>query len=523
MTAPLLLLLVLAGSSSLNIEHPDTVRVGDRFELRVRCVSSQCTGITAGTPTTGPGINFVGTSTSSSVSIVNTPGGTTTRREFTLTLGFQAVHPGEWTIGPVDLHGSGFGTHTIPVTGITVLDGTGIPSTAPPDPPPASRGRSWILAEPRADSRGRIYPGVPVFIDYYIYSSNEVSNVTYYWSGADWGVIGGIEEVPGIYWEHGGHRGVRKSRFLTITFIPAGSGPIPVPVVSAQVTYSDFFPFSAPKDYLASEPLEITVYPFPEPVPEGWDGALLDSVHLELERRGFASGQGGEQVVRLLASGPGAAYMRFCSPPSVHGEADLLPGASGEGDHLKWWDFVVEPRDTGTVVVGPDTLFWLDRKSASYRRAVVEPCTLRIDVIPRSGREIGIPSLDGGSGGRRSLTVIAAVLLGTAGLALRIGAGRRAKRSESLESSKDPEELLSSFEARVSRILTGRRRYLGYEDLVECLESRGTPTLLARRVLRYWRDLELWISGGDPGRGGLEAMREEGIRILRELEAGDSD
>jgi len=514
------LLLLLAGSMPLHVEAPDTVTAGQSFSVTVRCVSSSCTGLSAPSPATGSGIAFIGSSTSSSISIVNTPQGTTRQSQFTLVLNFLGTKPGNWSLGPIEIHGAGTGTHVIPHRMITVLDSGSAPAVSTVRQPPVSRRYSWIVAEPRADARGRTYPGVPVIIDYYLYTRYNASNITYYWSGSRLGVISDMEEVPQIQWEPGDHSGVRKARFFTLTFVPAGAGFVPVPVVSAQITYSDVLPFTAPKDYLVSDSLSIDVYPYPEPIHPEWDGAVLDSVHLELERTGFATGQAGEQTVRLWASGPGAGYIGEPGFVTVHGDARLMEGATGVWNERRWWDFLVEPADTGIVVIGPDSVVWLDRKNARYRFAVVSPCTLRVDVIPRRNREIELTFRRHGPISTRAWVILSLGALGLMCLALMIHGRRTRNRDGSVATAKDIEELLNRFEGEASVLLTGSRRYLGYEELQDCLEK--ADTFLARRILRFWKDMEQHLSGREPGREEFEALRETAVQLIRELAEDES-
>lgn len=516
MVAVTLFIALLTGTMPLNVQCPDTVSVGQRFSLTVRCVSSSCAGLSSSNPSTGPGLSFNGTYTSSSVSIVNTPQGTTRQSQYILTMNFTAVSPGEWTIGPVIVNATGSGSQTIPARTVTVVGAGSAPASN--QQPTSERRYSWVVPVIRGNTRGMVYPGVPVTVDYYLYSIYGATNINYAWRGSERGVITRTEELSTIEWEHSEVSGVNRARFFTAEFVPACPGVLPLPIVSATVTYAISTPFIAPKDYLLSDTVTVDVYPFPEPVPEGWGGALLDSVSMRLERRGHTVGQAGEQTVRLVVTGPGAVYLRDPGFVTLHGGARLLESARGaDNDRQFWWDFIVEPSDTGTVVLGPDTLTWLDRKHGRYRLSVMEPCTLRIEVIPRENREITVP--DPGDGGIPVTTWLivslgALVLISTV---LILSGGKRKNHRESVAGAEDPEELLNRFEGEVSMLLRGKREYMGCEELADLLDAMEIGTLLSRSIQRFWKDMEQHISGREPGREAFLSLRETAVRLLGEL------
>lgn len=511
-----LLFAALAATSPFNVECPDSVRLGQTFSLTIRCVSSACTGISSGSPVTGPGLQFVGSATSGSIATVNTPTGTTRQNQFTLELMFTAVSPGEWTLGPIEIDAQGAGRYTVPRRTVVVTGG-GTSSSGSSQPQASSRGHSWITPEIRNDTRGRVYPGIPITIDYYLYSSYNITDISYAWSGAERGVITVTEEIPSIEWQHSRISGVNRAKFFTAVFVPACAGVLDIPRVSAQVTYENRLLYAAPKDYLISDSLTVDVYPFPEPVPVAWDGTLLDSVRVSFQRLGFAVGQAGERSARLMVTGPGATYCTDAPSFTVHGNATVLASASGCDDDGAWWDFIVEPSDTGTVVFGPDTLIWLDRKHACYRTSVMEPCSIDIRTVPRQNREIEIP--DRLSNGLPATTwvILSLGVLVVISTALILHSGRRKKGNGSAASSENPEELLNRFECELSMLLTGGREYMGCEELADRLDDREIDTLLSRSIQRLWKDLEQAISGREPGREAFLGLRERAVQLLGEL------
>lgn len=518
MVAPVILCLIMGASEPFYTECPDTVAAGDVFQLSVICVSTRCNGLSSGSPATGPGLAFLGSSVSSSVSVVNTPQGTTRQSRFTLAMSFQGVSPGNWNLGPVEVDAHGAGMYTVPARTVTVVDrGGSSGGQGSVQRPPASRGRSWITPEVREDTRGRVYPGVPVTVDYYLYSSYNVMDINYSWSGADRGVITSFDQPRDIRWEHSRISGVNRALFFTAVYVPASPGVTPVPGVTAQLTYAEVFPFSAPKDFIESDSVTVDVYPFPEPAPPGWNGTLLDSLCVAVEADCPTVGQAGERTVRLRATGPGATMLQGPDFITVRG-AELLQSDSGESDGEAWWDLIVEPSDTGSVVLGPDTLVWLDRKHARYRTSVMAPCTLSIAVIPRTDVRITVPDPDGGRIPASTWAVLSLGAVALISTVLIAAGGRRRRKVESPATAENLEQLLERFEAEISRILTGRREYLGCDELADRLDERRVDTLLSRRIQRFWKDMEGYISDREPGSEAFETLRDTAVQLLSELD-----
>ncbi len=516
MVAAAFLCMFLGASEPFYVECPDTVEAGEVFQLSVVCVSTRCTGLSSGSPVVGTGLTFMGSSSSSSVTMVNTPQGTTRQSRFTLTLSFQGVSPGEWNLGPVEVNAHGIGVYTVPARAVTVVGRDGVSGQGSASPGTASRSGSWITPEIRGDTRGRLYPGVPVTVDYYLYSLRNVIDIKYSWSGADRGIITNFEQPQEIQWEYSRTSGVNRAPFFTAVYVPASPGVTPVPVVTAQITYNDGF-LLLPKEYIESDSLAVEVYPFPEPVPPGWDGTLLDSICVVFEETGPGIGQAGERTVRLRASGPGAVMLSGPEFITAHG-AELLESDSGLDGGEAWWDMIVEPADTGSVVLGPDTLYWLDRKHDRYRTLVMAPCTLDIAVIPRSTVEIRVPDP---AKSRIPASTWAVLSLGAAALIstlLIAAAGHRRRRIESVATARNMEQLMERFEGELSRVLTGRRGYLGCDELADRLDEKAVDTLLSRRIQRFWKDLEAQISDREPEGGRFEALRDAAVQLSAELD-----
>ena len=81
MVAAGLLISLLISLSPVEIVVPETVEQGDVFRVTVSCNDTQCRSLQC-TPQLSAGLDFAGSSTSSSYSSVHTPSGYQTRQEF---------------------------------------------------------------------------------------------------------------------------------------------------------------------------------------------------------------------------------------------------------------------------------------------------------------------------------------------------------------------------------------------------------------------------------------------------------
>jgi hypothetical protein len=114
------------------------------------------------------------------------------------------------------------------------------------------------------------------------------------------------------------------------------------------------------------------------------------------------------------------------------------------------------------------------------------------------------------------LAAIAALAVGAPFL-LKWRSNRR--RTCSIAEAGDAEELLTAFEAALSRCLTGRSRPLGIDGVEEAMESAGVPRILQRQVLRSWRDLEQLLAGRSVTPEQIGNAKQSSTAILEELGA----
>lgn len=509
-----LLCLLLGTAEPYTLEYPDSVRLGETFTVTVTCSEPGCTGISSGSVNATDGLSFRGSFTSSRVSSVTTPTGRQLSQTVEYQINFTASAPGLQTIQSFTLDIGGYGPYTTEDISVMV---TGSP------PAREDRGGTgqdqpvWLEGELR-DPGGRIYPGTRLTLDYYVFASVPVENVSYWWNAPELGVIRHVETIPDSNWESAGKgRNANRSRLAVVEMTPAAAGSLHAPFFSADITGTQYNLWGKQDEWtVESSPIILPVYPFPPDPPEGWDGTLLDSISITLDRLPCPPGQGGELSFRVTCQGPGHAYME--DPPEIHVSrpAIITPANQGRAGNKRWWDFILEPEETGTHILSPESAVWLDRGSGTYRTVPVEPCTLDVTVIPRQPGEIVLPEQGGGIPSRiRVLLVALALLLLT--VALGIAAKRNDRRLGSVTSARDLDELLTGLENELSLLLSGKREYMGFEELDEFLDRCDTDNLLTRRILRFWKDLESSITEREITEPSFRKLKETAGELLEEL------
>ena len=400
----LILAFLTAAGEPFTWEVPREVQYGETFTLSITCSEPGCAGISTDNFNFSRGLQFRGSSTSTSISTVSTPSGRQLSQVLVYQMRFTAGDTGNQTIGPVTVNLGGIGSYTIDEISISVT-GTGSSSTSSSSVPEEDEAGSsdlvWLQGELR-DPGGRIYPGTRLTLDYYIYARVGVENVSYWWTAPELGVIRHVETIPDSNWEGLGKQdNSSRSKLAIVEMTPAAAGSLQAPVFSADITGTGFDVWG--KTYawsINTDPLILPVYPFPPNPPDNWDGTLLDSVSVTVEQLPVPPGQGGELSYRVTCMGPGQVYMEEPPELTLCGDSRLIPSDSGEASNKRWWDFILEPEETGCHVLGPDTLVWLDRTRGEYRLEVIEPCSLQVNVIPRTDRAIELADLEKGISSR---------------------------------------------------------------------------------------------------------------------------
>ncbi len=518
----LIIVLLFGSGDPFDWECPASVESGETFSLSITCSEPGCSGISADGITSSSGITLLGSSTSTSISTITTPNGRQLTQVVVLNMIFSASATGGeiQTIGPLQINLHGIGSYSLEEITITVNESAGSTgsrgSTASDTLQPTQDvWLSGILQDPQ----GRIYPGTRLFIDYYVYSRVGVENVTYWWGAPELGVIIDVETIPDSNWETVDvkHDNTSRSLLAAVEMAPAAAGSLLAPEFSADITGTNYDRWGKVSEWtVESNPIVLPVYPFPENPPDDWDETLLDSVSVRIDQLPTPPGQGGELSVRITCIGPGSVYMN--EPPilTLQGNASLIPADNGLADNKKWWDFILEPEETGYCILGPDSVVWLNRRNSTYRTALIAPCSLYVAVIPWPDRVI---ELDDINTGKSPLCWVTAGVIGVIFLTVLLGmaARRRDKRLASVTSASDIDELLSGLEGELSKMLTGRKEYMGYEELDEFLDQCKTDSFLARRILRFWRDLEQSLSDKEITGPAFEQLKSTADELLYKL------
>ena len=516
----LILAFLTAAGEPFTWEVPSEVQYGETFTLTITCSQPGCGGISTDNFNFSRGLQFRGSSTSTSISTVSTSSGRQLSQILVYQMRFTAGDTGTQSIGPVTVNLGGIGSYIIDEISITVSGtgpSSGSSSSNPEDDEPLSNDLVWLQGELR-DPGGRIYPGTRLTLDYYVYARVGVENVSYWWTAPELGVIRHVETIPDSNWEGLGKRdNSSRSRLAIIEMTPAAAGSLQAPVFNADITGTGYDAWGKAYAWsIETDPIILPVYPFPPNPPENWDGTLLDSVSVTVEQLPVPPGQGGELSYRITCMGPGQVYMEEPPDLTLCGNSMLIPSDSGEASNKRWWDFILEPDETGCHILGPDTLVWLDRNEGEYRLEVIEPCSLDVTVIPRTDRDIELADLEEGIPSRVWIiavgvsVVLLTVLLG-------IAARRKDRRLASVTSAEDLDELLSGLENELSLMLSGRKEYMGFEELDEFLNRCDTDSLLARRILRFWKDLEGSISEKEITQQSFEKLKRNAGELLLEL------
>ena len=426
---------------------------------------------------------------------------------------------GNQTIGPITVNLGGIGSYTIDEITLSV-SGTGGSSTYPDmedDDETNSNDIVWLQGELR-DPGGRIYPGTRLTLDYYVYARVGVENVSYWWTAPELGVIRHVETIPDSNWEGlGKGDNTSRSMLATVEMTPAAAGSLLAPKFSADITGTGYDVWG--KSYawsIETAPIVLPVYPFPPGAPDDWDGTLLDSVSVSVEQLPVPPGQGGELSYRVTCMGPGQVYMEEPPELTLCGNSRMIPSDFGEAANKKWWDFILEPDEPGCHILGPDTLVWLDRTQGQYRLEVIEPCSLEVTVIPRTYRAIELADVEEGIPSRVWIIAVGGSLI-LLTIALGIAARRKDRRLASVTSAEDLDELLTGLENELSVMLSGRKEYMGFEELDEFLNQCDTDSLLARRILRFWKDLEGSISEREITKQSFDKLKRNAAELLLEL------
>ncbi|MCD4776663.1 MAG: hypothetical protein K8S15_11520 [Candidatus Aegiribacteria sp.] len=514
-----LLISLTLTSPDVTINIPDSVQVGAVFTFDITIRGENIRSVNC-TPVFSNGLQYMGSSSMNSFSTVTTSSGTSISSEIRLSMSFTATASGTHTIGPLMLTSSGRELLEIP---IRTVSANGVNMTLPDAsidrPPVANRTDEIAWMEIEIDTTGRIYPGKAFNIDYYICKTRRNAEIVdLYLEPSDYAASSLVENIDELQWVRC-KNGVYRTWLATLEVTPAFACTLSLPILKGRIGIAGGMLRPSMEHLISTEGARIPVFPFPEiNRPDNFFG-ITDGISFRLDRvtRGYSAA--GERCLQLSVSGPGYSQLKESPELTVHGPAELLAGSCFPlTDDTNAWYILIEPSDSGTVIVGPDSIAWFDTSLEEYRQAIVPSCTL--SVFPPVSMPVEIPILNDNSGGSSLIWILTVSVLLTAIILFTLRYRNRIVGSvPGISEAKDIEELLTSIGYELSLVLTGSRSYMGTHELDEALDERTIDVIMARRLLRHWKDLELTLTGRAVSTEQLKKLKEKSIELVRELEA----
>ncbi len=463
-------------------------------------------------PPSARNVSFRGRSSSTSISTSIVNGRRTTVRRAEVALGYTALGPGTATLGPFRVRAGGSESYDLGSVEIVVLpdsaSGTREGEEAPPSA--ASTRPIWLQAVPKQPHR--LYPGTPIRVHYVLHTRYPLRSITRSWQSPRHAMVSLAEDPGDPRWE--AEDGLfSKAEVLTLEMVPACPGSLLVPFVEVSaVAFARGSPLGSGVR-LVSDSARVAVHPIPrEGRPENFAGAVGE-IALSLEVTAHPGNSAERQVV-LTASGEGAPFIDGFPAITVRGPADLEEvDASGEGKR-RTWTWLLVPSDSGRVVLGPDSVAWLDPETGTFGQAVFGPSAASVSPSAPS-RDAVMPRRDGDDGPSPALLAALLVALAAILAAVMVLRARRSERTASLEDAADPDELLSALEAELSRLVSGERGYVDGRELARMLSLKGVDRITARSVVACWRHAEALVTGSE--RYMLEDVKGEALAAVERL------
>jgi len=518
----LLLGCILASYGGLSIDAPDTVRTAESFQVRIRAEGESVSGLDLDPPS-ARGLSFRGSSSSTSVrtSVVN--GRRTTVRRAELALGYVAFQSGTVSLGPFVVHTGAGESHNLGSVAIVVLpDSTGSGGEEGRRQLPGSSRSIWLEAVPEMPRR--LYAGMPLRVRYILHTRYPLRRITRSWDSPEHAVVRLAEDPGDPRWQPEDAL-FSRAEILTLEMVPACPGSVLVPFVEVNaVAFARGSPMGSGVR-LKSDSVRVPVHPIPmENRPENF-GGVVGEVHLRLEVGECPHGSS-ERPVALTAEGDGASFLEDFPGVTVRGPAGLESVGRNGGEKTRTWTWLLTPTDSGRVILGPDSLAWLDPVNGTFHQASFGP--ERVDVLPPSATEGAVMPENGNSGGPSATTMAAALVVLAALTAMLLAVlCRRRETRISIGEASDPDELLSALETSLSRLLTGEEGYVEGRELARMLTLRGVDRITVRCVVACWRHAEALVSGSE--RYMLGDVRKEAEAVIERLEgllagqAGNAD
>jgi len=510
MLSLLISLVLTAPQFSVNV--PDSVQVGAAFSCEISVSGENLTSVDC-IPVFSDELQYLGSGSMQSYSSVTTPAGRAVSSEIQLSMSFAALSSGAHTIGPLVLTSSGRRLVEIPLLTVVSSRDAGRPAGNTGDL--RSEEIAWMDIE--FDTTGRIFPGQTFNIDYYVYKTRHNAEVVdLFLEPSDYASSNLIGDVLELQWIRC-KDGVYRTLLTTLEITPAFACTLSLPVLTGRVALPGRTLSPAVQTIISTEGFRIPVYPFPERGrPTNFSG-ITDEIIFNTDRirRGYSAA--GEKCIQISITGPGYSQLKEAPAITVQGPAEVLFGNRFSlTDNSNAWYVLVTPTDSGTVIIGPDSVPWFDTSAEEYMQALIPSCTL--SVYPSQNPIAEIPVLSGTKVGA-SITwilTVSALLIVITFITLRYR-NRLIGVPPEISETTDIEELLTSMGYQLSELLTGTRSYMGAEELDEALDNRTIDAILARRLLRHWKDLELMLTGRIVSAQQLEKLKRKSNQLIREL------
>lgn len=368
-----------------------TIGVGSAFVVNVEVVGTQSMNRDVPPPNLDGFARFLGTSTQSSVQVVN--GRTTV--SLTIQHRYQALTEGSFTVPPIEVAAEGR-TLTTEALDLTVSASAARAEGANGIGP----DELFITAEA---SRSSVYEGEPLIVEYRIWTRVDVTNFG----------MTSVPEPEGFWVEDVSPQGSPQVEERTrngeqyatavvrrVALVPTGVGertiePIGIEASVRTQTGRDPFErvFGRPSLFgtttvpvtVLSNPLTIEVNPLPPGRPDPFSGVVGGlRVTASVDRDSVEANEAVTLTVRVAGDG----HLRSIAPPdlAVPDDFEVFPpeisetvGAAGDGlSGAKTFEYVMIPRAPGQRQIPAVRLAYFDAEAEAYRTATSEPITLTV-------------------------------------------------------------------------------------------------------------------------------------------------
>jgi len=504
---------LLFNQVEVGVSVPDSVMTGEIFTCQLTIMGEGGEELSCD-PVYSSGLHHLGTGSSHSFSTVSTPSGTRTSSATVLSMKFAATSSGSHALGPFIVMQSGTTVYETPSYTVTAT-GSG---SSPPSFEAGSENLPLAWMEIEVDSTKRIYSGETFTAEYYICkSSRSVEVVDLFLEPSDYATSTLIRDADQLNWART-KEGFYRTWIGTMEITPAFACTLTLPELRGRVGIPGGIAVLSREQLISTGDFSVPVYPFPEEGrPDNFTGITGD-LEFSCARQSAGYSSGGEKCIVLTARGSGAADIDHLPELTVSGPASVFPGRGIlENDSTRIWNLIVDPSDSGTVTVGPDSLAWFDTSAEEYRQAIIPACTTKVYPIT-SSPSARIPDLNHSGGGILIPLILFILIAISAVLVISTVRKRRNTRTD-ISQSRDVEELLTALGDSLSEQLTGSRSYLGSEELDQALDSADVDVILARRILRHWKDLELLLTGRTVSDEQLSHLRRKSLELLEELDS----